>query len=70
MTQSCSECRRLWRERTETIKALLRLIGELHNAVMEPDPEALSRAKAALDEGTERCEAARLAFEEHSLTHE
>ena len=70
MEQSCSECRRLRRERSDAINALLRLVEQMQEVIIQYDDTALSRVKAALDEGTKRCEAARLAFEEHSLTHE
>jgi len=70
MEQSCSECRRLKRERNDANNALLRLIGEMQRAVMQQEASALSRAKASLDEGMKRCEAARLAYDEHRRTHE
>ena len=70
MEQSCSECHRLRQEQTDAISALLRLVEQMQEVIIQHDHTALSRVKAALDEGTKRCEAARLAFEEHSLKHE
>jgi hypothetical protein len=70
MQQSCNECSRLLQERSEANNALLRMIGKMQEAVLQHDAAALSRAKASLDKATERCEAARLAYEVHSRIHE
>ena len=69
MQQSCSECSRLQHELTEANSALLRIVDEMQRAVMQKDAAALSQAKASLDQATERCVAARVAFEEHGRTH-
>ena len=69
MQQSCSECSRLQHELTEADSALLRVVSEMQRAVMQNEASALSRSKASLDQATERCVAARVAFEEHSTTH-
>jgi hypothetical protein len=70
MKQSCNECSRLQQERNEANNELLRMISKMQRAVLLHDAAALSRAKASLDEAIDHCEAVRLAYEEHSRTHE